>query len=163
MNRAFTLIETLVAISVLLMALIGPLAIASQSLRSAFYARDQVTAFYLGQEGVEYVRAYRDQNYLASQSWLSGITMCEDTPCMVDFPNFTHTPCINGECEPLRISEAGGLFNHSDGEFSRFTRSVELRSVPGEPDQRIVSVTVSWISSGIPRTFTIQERLFDWL
>ncbi len=42
--RAFTLIETMVAISVLLLSLVGPLSIASKSLQSAYAARDEVTA-----------------------------------------------------------------------------------------------------------------------
>ncbi len=162
--RAFTLLETLVAVAVLLMALLGPFSIAQQSLKSAYYARDQVTAFYLAQEGVEFVRAIRDQNYLAGNDWLEGIgATCTGVPCTVDFPNFVYAACPQGACAKVRLTETGGLFNHQSGEPSPFTRSVLLTMSPTNPDQVIVSVTLAWTSAGVPRVFTLQERLFNWL
>lgn len=160
----FTLLETLVAVAVLLMALLGPFAIAQQSLRSAYYARDQVTAFYLAQEGIEFVRAVRDENYLSGNPWLQGFdSVCTNTPCIVDFTNFTYEACPLGACPPVKVSPTGGLFNHASGESSPFTRQVMLTTSPTNPAISIVSVTISWKSAGVPRVFTLQERLFDWL
>ncbi len=161
---AFTLLETLVAVSVLLMALLGPFSIAQQSLRSSYYARDQVTAFYLAQEGVEFVRAVRDENYLSGSDWLAGIgAACTGTPCTVDYPNFTYAACPQGGCPVLKVSANGALYNHDSGTDSPFTRHVLLTASPTNPDQIIVSVTISWKSAGVSRVFTIQERLFNWL
>lgn len=161
---AFTLLETLVAVAILIMALLGPFSIAQQSLKSAYYARDQVTAYYLAQEGVEFVRAVRDQNYLAGTDWLSGIgAACTGTPCTVDYPNFTYTTCPNGVCPPLKVSTTGGLFNHVNGTASPFTRQILITNSPTNPSQVIVSVTISWTSANVPRVFTLQERIFNWL
>lgn len=161
---AFTLLETLVAVAILLMALLGPFSIAQQALRSAYYARDQVTAYYLAQEGVEFVRAVRDENYLAGADWMSGIGgVCTGAVCTVDYPNFTYTACPPGGCPPLKVSSNGGLYNHTSGTDSPFTRHVLLTQSPTNPDLMIVSVTISWKSSGVSRVFTIQERLFNWL
>lgn len=161
--QGFTLLETLVAVAVLLMALLGPFAIAQQSLRSAYYARDQVTAYYLAQEGIEFVRAIRDENYLSGEDWLTGIAACTDQPCTVDMQNFEYELCPNGVCPPVRISAVGGLFNQSTGEESKFTRRVTLTPVQDMPDEMILTVTISWVSSGIPRAFSLQERIFNWL
>ncbi len=165
--RAFTLLETLVAVAVLLMALLGPFSIAQQALKSAYYARDQVTAYYLAQEGIEFVRALRDQNYLAGNfgsAWLTPFdTTCTNAACTVDFPNFSYAACQQSGCPPLRISQTGGLFNHVTGDPSIFTRQVRLTTVPTNADEVIVSVTISWTSAGVPRVFTLQERLFNWL
>ncbi|MBU6310616.1 hypothetical protein KGO06_01635 [Patescibacteria group bacterium] len=161
--RAFTLLETLVAVAVLLMALLGPFAIAQQSLRSAYYARDQVTAFYLAQEGVEFVRAVRDENYLRGTPWLQGIEeACTQTDCTVDFTTFTYAPCVTA-CEPLRVSQIGKLFNHATGDQSPFTRTVRITADAENPDERIITVRVSWRSSGVSREFILEERILDWL
>lgn len=162
--RGFTLLETLVAITVLLMALLGPFAIAQQSLRSAYYARDQVTAYYLAQEGVEFVRAIRDQNYLSGTDWMSGIgATCTGVPCTVDYPNFTYAACPIDGCPPLKVSAVGGLFNQTSGTSSIFTRQIVISNSSTNPAQKIISVTISWQSGGVSRVFTLQERLFNWL
>lgn len=83
-QKAFTLVETLVAISILTIALTGPLAIIAQALRSSYFARDQITAYYLAQEAVEYIRNQRDYNGLqgvsapAAENWLQGVATDSD-------------------------------------------------------------------------------------
>lgn len=162
MKKGFTLIETLVAISVLLLSLAGPLSIASKSLQSAYYARDQITAFYLAQEGVEYVRAVRDQNYLGGSEWLTGLSECVDAACTVDFPNFEHAAC-SGACSPVLIGTISGLYNHQAGDASIYTRSVTIETIPSVTDEVIIAVTVSWKSGMLNRSFQIREHIFDWL
>lgn len=164
-GKGFTLIETLVAISVILLALVGPLSIAAQALSAAYYARDQITAFYLAQEGVEYVRAVRDQNFLDGNSatgWLFGLSGCIDSSCEIDVPSFNHAAC-SGPCNPVKESDTSGLFNKSQGAPSIYTRSVRLETVPDHPDEVLIRVTISWTSAGINRTYEVFEQLFDWL
>lgn len=72
-KSGFTLVETLVAISILIIALTGPLAIIAQSLKTSQFSRDEITAAYLAQEPIEYIRNMRDQNGLResnSSNWL---------------------------------------------------------------------------------------------
>lgn len=65
-KKGFTLIETLVAIAILTLAVAGPLLVASRALVSAQIAQEQLAASYLAQEGIEYVRMMRDDEYLAA-------------------------------------------------------------------------------------------------
>lgn len=65
-KKGFTLIETLVAISIMTIAIVGPMTTASRALLAAYTARDQLSASYLAQEGTEYVRLMRDTMYLAN-------------------------------------------------------------------------------------------------
>ncbi len=167
--RAFTLIETFVAVSVLLISLVGPLSIAAQSLRSAYYARDQVTAYYLAQEAIEYVRAKRDQNVIVGSSWLSGLETCEvingaDPVCSVDFKNFRADVCLGGVCDPLKLSSDDQIFNTQTGTPSLFTRSLKIIPVTNNgTDEVTLQVTVSWVSAGISRSFQLKENIFNWL
>lgn len=61
-TRGLTLVESLVAISILVISVFGPMSIVSQAIRTAYLTRDQMTAFYLAQESIEYVRNVRDKN-----------------------------------------------------------------------------------------------------
>lgn len=164
-RSGFTLIETFVAITVLLISLAGPLTLAAQALRSAYFARDEITAYYLAQEGLEYARAVRDQNYLASPqgTWLNGIADCISATCQVDFPNFSHAICASGACQALLFDPASGLFQTRTGTASIYTRTMTITPVANNSDEVKVSVTMTWFSGGINRTFTLSEHLFNWI
>jgi prepilin-type N-terminal cleavage/methylation domain-containing protein len=119
-NYGFTLIETLVAVSIVSLAVTGPLVAASRSIVSAEVARDKLIASYLAQEGVEYIRAMRDDSYLAiygtgsaatlsERAWNSfysandatSITQCRSNPCTLD-----RTKSMNGvETDPTADSD----------------------------------------------------------
>lgn len=77
--KGFTLVEAMVAISILSLAVTGPMIIAQKGIGAAIYARDQITAFYLAQEAVEYIRNVRDTNRINNISWLTSLTPCLDT------------------------------------------------------------------------------------
>ncbi len=59
-QSGFSLVETLVAITILLLVIIGPLTISSSTVRSTAFASEQVAAFFLAQEGAELAQKGRD-------------------------------------------------------------------------------------------------------
>jgi len=59
-ENGFSLVETLVAISILLVIIVGPLTLVSTSARSTSFASEQVVAFFLAQEGAELAQKARD-------------------------------------------------------------------------------------------------------
>lgn len=67
-KRSFTLLETIVAIYVLLLGLVSAIALSSQSLSIALTFKQSLVATNLAQEGIELVRNKRDSNYLANRS-----------------------------------------------------------------------------------------------
>lgn len=59
-TNGYSLVEVLVSISVLLIAIVGPMTIAAQGIKSSAFALEQNTAFFLAQEGIEIVYTLRD-------------------------------------------------------------------------------------------------------
>lgn len=156
-QSGFSLVETLVAISILLIALVGPLTIASRGLQSSLYAREQVTATFLAQEGVELVMKIRDENGLAyagggsdAWDWVAGGTYAAcfaSNGCglaIADDGGVSVAGCGSegAGCE-LRIQESGrDRYNYSSGEPTPYTRVIQL-TTPSANAVKITS-TVSW-------------------
>lgn len=63
-QSGFSLVETLVAITVLLVIIVGPMTLVSSSARSTNFASEQVVAFFLAQEGAELAQKARDDYVL---------------------------------------------------------------------------------------------------
>ena len=109
-KRGLTLVETLVAISILTIAVVGPLGIIAQALHTSYYIRDQMTAYYLAQEAIEYVRNIRDDQSIAiTKSFLDN----PDTP--VDSTAwFNNVLFIDGNNNKPQISPyIGNIYSYS--------------------------------------------------
>lgn len=68
-NRGYSLVEVLIAITVLLIALVGPLTIAHSGLKRANFSKEQTQAIFLAQEGIEGVVKLREDRALSATSY----------------------------------------------------------------------------------------------
>lgn len=190
-SRGFTIIETLVAIAVLLLAVSAPLTIAERSLASAEVARQEITAFYLAQEAIEYIRNIRDANALAGrneENWLQGLTDClRSDGCGIDptepsagqqvircNPSDSDNDCIvwqytaGNDQSACAQSSLCGLFGHrkppSDPEWTKteFTRTVILKEIEDNIEVQL-QVTVHLNAGALgTRAITVSENLMNW-
>lgn len=143
MNKnGFTLVETMVAITIVTIAISGAFFSANSSMVASSIARDKLTASYLAQQGIEYVRMIRDNNYLTAYHQNSA------TATSVGWSNF--------------ISSIGSSINYPVPSWasSSFTRTVQAIAVSAS-DEKIIS-TVSWNFHGIPHTVTVTDHLTPW-
>ncbi len=161
-SAGFTFVETLVAIAVLLLAVAAPLSLASQGLAAARVARNQVTALYLMQETIEYVRSVRDTNRLQNRSWLLGFTSCmAGKTCTIDVPRGTVAQCI-GACQQLRYDATTHLYGYtSSWSQTAFRRTVSITETIAS-QEALVTSSVSWSDGTLTRTVSVNERLFNW-
>jgi len=74
-TAGYSLVETLVAITILMLAIAGPLTIAFKGMQSAQFAKEQTTAFLLAQEGIEAVTYIRNEFIIRSFNGAGGNTM----------------------------------------------------------------------------------------
>lgn len=92
-NKGFTLVETLVAIAIFTSSIIALMAVLANGISDTNYAKKKMTATYLAQEGIEYVRNMRDTSVLfdpdgAQAGWIAFIAAGKTCPSAD--PNF---PC----------------------------------------------------------------------
>ena len=156
----FTLVETLVAIAILLIAVVGPISLIGDALHKLYYAKDQMIAINLAQEGIEVVRQVRDSNMLAwdgaTPPWNSGITA---GTYIVDASSGTVTS-TPGVQQPVYLSN-GFYEQGTPAPPTQFTRLVTITDIVLGRELKVTS-TVEWKTGGQTGTITVSEYLFKW-
>lgn len=185
-QKGFTILETMVAITLLITALVAPMTIAARGLQSAFYAKEHLTAVYLAQEAVEIIRMHRDQYALANKGtsaddWYghyfvgAGSACASPAGCDVDaremdaFVDCALASCrLQYDANALGTAIKRGMYTHqptATGVDSLFTRVVKLAPSTGTNGNNEVSVTVevSWQTSVFAgrKTVALKTSLFN--
>ena len=170
-NEGFTLVETLVAITVLILVVIGPITIAQKGIQSAYYAEEQMTAIFLAQEAIEAVRERRDDKAL--KAFDDSVTITDTSAWAPNncgegqdcgFDTGASNPikqCVSLDLCQLSVDGDGKYVHSPAGIPSPFTRIINIgNEVDGG---RPVTVTVSWDSVvfGSPRDVTLTTWIYD--
>lgn len=176
-TKGFTLVESLVAISILLAVITGAYSAAESGIKSSTSSKNQITAFYLAQEGMEQIRNMRDENALINRdadtsndrNWLYGIASDSSDPCyfgktcMVDALNSLLAECSggSGSCPVMRYDSESKFYGYnSSWGSSIFNREVRITSVSA--DEVSVLVSVSWARGSATSRFEIRENILNW-
>ncbi len=166
MKSGFTLIETLVAFSVLTLMFLGPITLISKSISFAIVSQNNITAFYLGQEAVEYILNLRDTNLLKGQDWLYGMQQCYQGAaiCIVDIPNDKITSCGVPCKKEVKYDDGGAYYNHENGPMTGFIRMITIDTpVGGNSDEAKIKVEVTWTErTGEDKSYTLEREMFNW-
>ena len=155
------MVEVLIAISVLLIAIVGPLTIASKGLQNASFAKEQNTAFFLAQEGLEaVVRMRNDQglrhfrnNSVDPWAWVDRFAnrgCTNGDPCRVNIApggNIDIRSCDgNNACDIKLYSGTDPGYRHgSGGAATKYRREIYIHD--NGRRVRVLSV-VTWDDSG---------------
>ncbi len=177
-NQGFTLIETLVAITILLLVIIGPISIAAKGLQMSYYAGDELAAIYLAQEVIEAVTHFRDKTALEvldagsgeTDEWLTDRGSDNElSPCFVSSSGSAGCELTDvvdneyGNCSGaadscrLRFDPVSKTYNYggSGGVSTGFKR--ELRLYTLTDNTILMEVIVSWNAN--PGLFTTERRV----
>ena len=186
----FTIVEAMVAIFILTVSVSSMLGITASSAASARYANNETTANYLLQEAVDSIRNSRDTiafqmkatNEIAGTAWtaflnrygFSGNNKCFSTyGCNLQIEDFDVSginnsdviSCPSSGCIPLKYDESAKLFyNYTSGSDSSFTRKVNMKINPDNPDEVKVTAKIEWLNGDatVPRTQTLTTYLLNW-
>jgi len=184
LKNGFTLVETLVAVAILMVAIAGPLTVANQALTAALGSRNAMIATYLAQEGMESIKNIKDNNLSVSgntwtDGWAGNIT-CSAPTSGGSIANSCATPSLlpllSGSNRQQCISESDCRlyveYANSDGSESKsyfYTNSGQNRATPftryyyvtpvANQNELIVTVVVQWTDGAIPNAITLQELM----
>lgn len=181
-NKGFTLVETLIAMIILVSSIVPLMVIIGGNLGTLHKAKDRLYASYLAQEGVEMLRYYRDtyriQNTDPDAGWsvflanfydLSNPSKsCEEQWGGCDIDPMTAYVCYRADstCE-LNIDQQDYYSSYiglSDTGFggisSKFIRYIIIKDA--DTSSAKVDVIVKWDQGVSPQSLTISTTLYKW-
>ena len=174
-TTGFTLVESLVAISILSMSILSTYTAVQNSLQSSSIAKDRIVAFYLAQEGMEYIKNIRDENALHAiagipTNWLHGLSEVAGDPCYfgkvckVDSQAKVASFCGNAfnTCPVLNQNSSSGLFGYASGGnwvVTNFKR--EIQFAQNSVNEIAVTISISWTTKGTTKSFQVKQLLFN--
>ena len=154
------MVESLVAISVLLIGVLGPLVLATRAISDGISYKNKVTASYLAQGGLELLRSKRDININSSSVYWDNW----------DNDNNSNTnPCISavGGCD-IADNDSGVVITSCNvspyckitlDSGPTFTRSIIISSGSGGHSVK-VEVTITWSEKGVSKSYSLKSSLF---
>lgn len=154
------LIESMVAISVGVVGILGILALLSRSLGLHKEVGQKFIATYLAAEGIEVVKSLIDKNYVEGRAWNSDLA---DGIYRVEYKSTalaTTTP-------PLLFSQVEGTYGYDSGRTTPFIRVVTIKNIDrdgdGGADEIKVKAKVEWRRRGGGiETVELEDHFFNW-
>ena len=151
------LVEALVALSILVVGLLGIVTLLARSLGLSRVVADNYVGMYLASEGIEVAKNILDGNVINRRAWNHGFA---DGAYEVDYASQSLAP-IFGAPRTFSFDPATHLYSYGAGTETSFRRTVGVRLIGG--DQVAVSSTVLWETRG-GGTFNIvlEDHFLNW-
>ena len=153
-KNGFTLLETIVAIGIIIVGLVSALGLITNALFYVSNIQDRLIAVNLIEEGIEVARNIRDNNWLQNLSWNNGLA---DGSYQASY-NSTSLSAYSGSA--LLFDSNTGLYSYTSGNTTNYVRQISITNLSSY-EIRIIS-TVTWQRRGITYTSSSESHLFNW-
>ena len=163
-KKGFTIIEILVAFTVVTIGLLGVVSLVVQNLQVQNVNRNYVVAAMLTQEGIELVRNQRDLNWLTSgNDWDEDIDDVDTDGTFVidhdDVPPFNDAPDLVSDNGAQLSINGNNYYIHGAGSATAFYR---LITVSTNVDQLVVTAHVQWQERNRTHNYKTEAHLYNW-
>ena len=155
-NRGYVLIESIIAITIVTVGLLGIFSLLSRSLSLNRVVADRFVAAYLAAEGIEIVKSIVDNDILAGRPWNEGVA---PGAYQADYRDTALRPDAG---DALRLDPVSGAYGYAEPSETPFRRTITTGISP-DGEELTVSSRVTWSSRG-GGIFSIhlEEHLFHW-
>ena len=181
-RRGFTLIETIMSVTIFAIAIIGPMTLSANSIKASKDSRLHLEALHLAEEGVEIIHNMRDNASaedrsrvrLGWTSWMISISATCSIACVVD-PTSHNGGGVwgNGALDPVgagsdivKYNERTGVYSQRSGGGGLIDSPFRRRVTTTVVDARQTRVTsvVSYVSTygGLMRYATATDDIYNW-
>ncbi len=148
-SRAFTLVEAIVAIGIMMLVIAGATPVVLRALSATDDLQSRMIANFLAQEGLEMVRSQRDSNGIKE---LSGTDTAFDdgfaaacftnTGCYVEFDTMNWNQCdVADGCSKIKYG-ADGTYDYAGGTATPFTRTITITRANDATNGSLQDLTV---------------------
>jgi hypothetical protein len=176
-RRGQTLVEALVALSILTTGFIGIVALLNKSFQLNRTTADDTQATYLASEGVELAKNIIDYDvYYGNSSTIDwgcsfglGSGQERDYALAYNFaPNGCSSPPVipGATTDHLYIDPSTHLYSYiATGAATDFTRDVYITAVSSTPTQSYefdVQSVVTWANAGASNSITLEDHFYNW-
>lgn len=168
-QRGQSLIETIIALSIIVSGLGGAVTLVTYSLRSSESTLNRLIAQNLAAESIEVVTNIRDSNYLAGDAFNAALDGGPDGTAIAVFDEATNTWTIdfapNAFTEPTTtLYQQGGVYRQSSasiaGTATPFKRLITLDN--SNADEIHVTAEVQWSERGQVKRMGMERTLYNW-
>jgi len=158
-KKGFTIIETMVAVFVIITGVVGVYTLLQQTMASIRVVSSKLTASYLAQEGVEIVRNIRDSNWIEQETVPSALW--DDGILVGDWEaDYLSRPLVSSYSGNFLKMDTDGYYSYASGVNSKYQRKISIAKTGNYLIK--VTVTVYWREKGVNNSIIVQENLYDW-
>lgn len=171
-RRGQTLIEAMMALSVITISFMGIAVLFSKSFYYNRVVSDQLTATYLASEGVELAKSFIDRDAYAGQwgNCFNGQTEYYIDYTMTTCPETREYPVVVGSPLPLNLDSVTHMYsynvsaNSSPTNFSRIIQIVPNDiGVAQDPDEITVNSIVTWSTGEFTsQSINLEDHFYFW-
>lgn len=157
----FTFLELVAAMAIIMLGLLGLASVAVQNIQARSIKEHILVASMLAQEGIELVRAVRDQNVVVeNQPYFTGLSDGDGT-FTIDADG-TIDDTIDTDINAILYRDAAtGAYTHASA-GNTATPYTRLVTVQQNGDQLSVSVRITWPDQGTRRDYVADTTLYNW-